>query len=392
MDKAITLLQKATTAHGILASPVKQENYQRVWSRDGIMAGIAGILIDDSVIIQGLKETCLTLARNQHPKGTIPSNVPLDRKAPSYGSLVGRVDATSWFVIGSCLYYLNTKDHDFWKEIESNVNDALAILDAWEFNDRHLIYTPLSGNWADEYPMHGYLLYDNLLRLWAVQLFAKISTEDKYLLKAKLIKQVIQHNFFFDQQDETRYHPTLYHRAYNNHWKIPVAGFNPSRYYKIFDACGIGLALLMNVSESKQTAHNVTEYLNKMKFNESEALLVPAFWPVIKEEESLWDELAENYSYSFKNTPHHFHNGGIWPIMSGWLALGLKSQGQSDAAERIFSGLEGLLAQDDYQFSEYYDSLDLKANGKKPLSYSATGYIFTKIASSDTSLDKLYLS
>jgi hypothetical protein len=40
----------------------------------------------------------------------------------------------------------------------------------WEFNNKGLLYVPLSGNWADEYITDGYVLYDQLLRfgLWKV--------------------------------------------------------------------------------------------------------------------------------------------------------------------------------------------------------------------------------
>ncbi len=392
MNRAIEMLHEATTPGGILASPNLQDNYQRVWARDGIMSGIAGILIGDVKIVEGLKNTCLTLAKNQHPKGTIPSNVPLDGSPPSYGSLVGRVDATSWFIIGSCLYYLNQKDDHFWEYVEPSVMTALHILDTWEYNDRHLIYTPLSGNWADEYPLHGYLLYDNLLRLWAVRLLAKVLGQNNLERKEESILQAIRYNFIFDNTNHTRYHSSLYRRSFDSSWKIPLAGFNPGRYYKIFDACAVGMALLLDVFEDDELVNNIHNYLTKMPFNENSNLIIPAFWPVINKKAKLWAELAENYSFDFKNKPYHFHNGGIWPIMTGWLNLGLKSQQQTEIVLNINSSLLSLIEKDQYRFSEYFDSKNLEPYGKRPLSYSATGFIFSHIASTTQDLHKLYTS
>ena len=133
------------------------------------------MLVDDEIIIKGLKDSLITLAKHQLDKGTIPSNVKSkEQQHISYGSLVGRVDATSWFLVGAALYQLNYNDKDFWSLISPAVQKAEHILEAWEFNNKHLIYTPLSGNWADEYVMHGYLLYDNCLRLWGLRLIQQI--------------------------------------------------------------------------------------------------------------------------------------------------------------------------------------------------------------------------
>jgi hypothetical protein len=46
------------------------------------------------------------------------------------------------------------------------------------------LYVPLSGNWADEYITDGYVLYDQLLRVWA----EKVTT----ILDAKSISNKIE--------------------------------------------------------------------------------------------------------------------------------------------------------------------------------------------------------
>jgi hypothetical protein len=51
---------------------------------------------------------------------------------------------------------------------EANIQ-MLTSFEAWEFNNKGLLYVPLSGNWADEYITDGYVLYDQLLRVWALK-------------------------------------------------------------------------------------------------------------------------------------------------------------------------------------------------------------------------------
>jgi hypothetical protein len=48
------------------------------------------------------------------------------------------------------------------------------------------LYVPLSGNWADEYITDGYVLYDQLLRVWAFVL--------QPFLDAKSISNKIEKN------------------------------------------------------------------------------------------------------------------------------------------------------------------------------------------------------
>ena len=52
--------------------------------------------------------------------------------------------------------------------IKGVVADAIEEIErraqAWEFNNKHLMYSPASSNWADEYPVEGYILLNNVLR------------------------------------------------------------------------------------------------------------------------------------------------------------------------------------------------------------------------------------
>ena len=165
------LLREVLTPQGFLASPVEHTNYRRLWARDGIMCGLVGLAIDDSELIGGLRDHLLSLAAHQGPSGEIPSNLSFDSKAQvqelSYGSLVGRVDAATWFVVGACQYMLSHNDSNTEALLKPGVEKARELIRAWQFNGRGLIYVPQGGNWADDYLLEGYTLYDQVMNLWA---------------------------------------------------------------------------------------------------------------------------------------------------------------------------------------------------------------------------------
>jgi hypothetical protein len=241
---------------------------------------------------------------------------------------------------------------------------------AWEFNGRHLIYTPLSGNWADEYPIQGYTLYDNCLRLWGLQLWEGRGITDRH--KITQVKEAIEANFWLSQSGGEKYHPRLYRDVSavdeSRHW---VAGFTPARYYGMFDAAGNGVAMLLGLGGTDQVA-SITDYTETL-MTELGKDLIPAFWPVIKPGDTLDIDLQQNYAYSFKNVPHHFHNGGIWPIMMGWLAVGLRCRDQEEVADKMLAGYQQMAILEGYQYYEYLDSKHFTACGKPKMCYSASG-------------------
>jgi glycogen debranching enzyme len=46
-------------------------------------------------------------------------------------------------------------------------------------------------------------------------------------------------------------------------------------------------------------------------------------------------ELENNYAYQFRNLPHEFHNGGLWPVWNGWLAAALYGHGEHETAAAV---------------------------------------------------------
>jgi len=377
LEKAKEVIQLASTPNGFVATSDGGENYGRIWARDAVITGVASSNIGDHWSKETWKQSIITLYENRSTSGLIPSNYDPSTGKSSYGSLVGRVDANLWWLLGCGLYIQQYKDEKLLKNVKEVVNKLTEILQHWEFNDRGLLYTPLSGNWADEYPYHGYLLYDNALRYWAMTIWAELLEDDAYQTKALQIKELIQTNFWAKpRQISEGYHPKLHQEAKDKNLKHWMSGFNPAQNYYFFDAAAIGIALnagLYNNDEVDKLEEFILE-----NFHFDDKVLIPAFWPVLKEGDILYEDIKNNFSYEFKNFPHNFHNGGIWPVMMGWVVAGLRKAGKTTLADRIYSDYLGVCQGEEYQFHEYLSSDSLTPSGKKNMCFSASGLLLMR--------------
>ena len=374
-EQAFQVLKNSSTSAGFLATATGNENYNRVWSRDSAITALAILLHEREELYPSVKASILTLAQQQNDQGLIPSNVAVaatENASVSYGTLVGRVDAQTWWLIQTCLYLSKTQDLELKTKLKAPAFQVLNLLDAWEFNARHLVYTPLGGNWADEYILSGYTLYDNLLRYWALKLCSSCWPEEQQLQqKIQLVRNAIEHNFCSTKPtSEQTLHPRIFQTLQKQQIPFLPACFDAAQYTLQWDAAANGLALLLGFE-----IPGLTAYIKKFE-SEQQQLFIPSFWPVIQKQDAAWALLENQYNYQFKNEPYQFHNGGSWPVMSGILAMGLQKQ-STELARQIAQSYEQFLEQTDtFHFSEYISTNDFKPGGKQQMCFSASGYLF----------------
>jgi len=369
--EALKVIENAISDRGILASAENRDNYARVWSRDSMMTGITGILIENKMIVEGLKKSIQTLADYQADNGQIPSNV--HGKKASYGTLVGRTDATIWWIIGTCEYIAYSKDENLKDDLKNQIYLAFSCLKSWEFNQRGLLYSPLGGNWADEYVTSGYVLYDNVLRYWALKNAAEVYEDEQLKSLAETTKKLIEANFRKNNADGEKYHKTAYLKA--NVKPYFWASLNANGYDERFDLAGNALAVLLGFDLNLE---NFSQFLEQVS-REFNHWMLPVFYPIIFPEDADWQLLENNYSYDFKNNPYQFHNGGSWPIYLGWLCLGLKKRGYTEIPAKILKQYEGLLVEKGVGFKEYYSTDQLIPSGTDQLCFSASGYLLMTV-------------
>jgi hypothetical protein len=253
-------------------------------------------------------------------------------------------------------------------------------MDAWEFNGKHLMYVPQSGNWADEYVQHGYVLYDQLLRIWALELAGTQYQRDDWREKAAAIREVTVRNYWNGgTEPSSLYAPNLIHQLKNAPDQFWLMGFNPARVYRQFDLAANALALLLNVGN--QTQQNTLLVYLRQQINESASLL-PSFSPAIGYDDYLMHELESNYAYQFRNLPHEFHNGGLWPVWNGWLAAALLQCGETGPADQLIRHLEAAnrlnTGGEEWGFYENLHGTSHQPIGVQYCTWSAAGMILAE--------------
>ena len=119
-------------------------------------------------------------------------------------------------------------------------------------------------------------------------------------------------------------------------------------------------------------------------------LLPPAFYPAITENDAEWSTLSKYHLFDFKNQPHHYHNGGIWWIWLGWLAVTLSVFGKKEALDQLAQNAFCYLdSAQQFKFEEYLSADELLPCGTEKLCYTATGIIFLSLASESFDFSKL---
>jgi len=373
---SINLLLKASTKLGFVAAVQEHDNYKRIWTRDGTVCSIAALLSGNQQLIATAKATINTIFSHQHLVGYMPSNVTPGNSIPSYGGLVGRADNPSWAVIGLCHYTLSTGDTTLAEKYQNEVQKCFNLLDAWEFNGRNLIYVPQSGDWADEYIQHGYILFEQLLRLWALQLSYKVYNNSSWANKANSIKTTIQHNYWLGNISDKPYMNSLIRWQNETKSQYWLMGFNPANVYKYFDLQANALALLLNIGNKSQNDVLIQWLSDKLANNDGKML--PSFFPTITDADDDMKELKQNFAYTFRNIPHQFHNGGLWPVWNGWMAAALASAGEKNIANHLLQAINVANRLDSSSFNECFDGRNNQPCGVPQCSWSAAGAIIAE--------------
>lgn len=367
-DASVALLRALSGPAGIHASLADTANYRAVFTRDAVMAGAAGLLLGDAAVTAGLVRTLERLQSLQGPEGQIASNYELgeggDVAKVSYGAVVPRVDAATWYLVGVALAArAGALDPGAYR---ASVGATARLLDALEYNGRDLVYVPAGGNWADEYLTEGYILYDQVLRAWGLRLLGGVYAEPSWEEKAERIGRRVAERFWPEEGPDAR-----------SDRRHPLASFTPIGARDVFDLAAA--ALLGAGGVAPDLARRALDYAAEGFL--AAGRLPPAFSPTIEEGDPEWPALRRYHLFAFRNRPHEYHNGGVWPIWLGWLAVALARTGRAGELARLRALAGEVLArQPGYAFQEYFHGLTGEPGGTPRMAYSASGLVFLRLA------------
>ncbi|NIR31876.1 MAG: glycogen debranching protein [Gammaproteobacteria bacterium] len=393
-ERARALLRECASRDGFLASPTSRDNYRRIWARDGCIMGLAALQSAEPELVFAFRRTLETLADHQGPHGETPSNVDTVSGRVSYGGTTGRIDADLWFIIGCGQYWRRTQDETFLERMAGVLERVQFLLGAWELNARGLIYVPQAGDWADEYLHSGYVLYDQLLYLQAQREIHAIRgrlhgvQDDQLRERISRLRDMIRANYWFYDGDGIPHH--VYHEVlYRNGWRAAghcadrhwLPFFSPHGYGYRFDALANVLASLLGVADDHQR-ERVDALIGDELANR--AGLLPAFHPVITPVDEDWEDLQMTFSYTFKNRPYEFHNGGLWPMITGFYVADLAARGHHELAGRyldnIHAGNALEMDGEPWSFPEFVQGKTFEAGGTRHQGWSAAAAVMGRQA------------
>ncbi len=348
-------------SHGTVANLPRTAGwgYPEPYTRDLLISVIGIATSGNAELMQSVKNVLLTLAENQAENGQIPSLVnDKDNRGSS--------DTTPLFLISVGIFRNILDDPRF---LEKAVNKAIIWMEYQCPTNHYLIAQQPTSDWRDEQWVLGYGLFVNTLTYLGLKLLGEDS-------RAKNLGDAIRQLTYASDKLHTCLHEGLAikDKHYFALWSYKVYSSNR------FDLLGNSLAILSGLA-STEKAINMVKWIE----NECEAMrkrkdlaidVTPNFFPFIQPEDADW-----LLRYSEFNKPGDYHNGGIWPFISGFYIAALVAAKEFDLAEKELLVLTNLIKKGrneklEFSFNEWYKAQTGKPMGQDWQTWSASNYLY----------------
>ena len=296
--------------------------YPEPYTRD-LMLSAFGILVSGSEeLVATLGRTLTVLARNQTPRGHIPSMVHDPEN-------LGSSDSTPLFLIAVALYRQVTGDGDF---LDGAAQKALTWMEYQSPEDEVLVGQLPTSDWRDEHWVLGYGLYVNSLVHCHLKLHHRDAEADK-------LRSLI--NRFDVRRDVSNrhIHEGLVVRAKPYFAMYAYKIYNNER----FDLLGNCLASLTGIA-SRSRCQRIVRWVEAecralREQGELAVDLPPCLLPYIRGDDPDWRP-----RYGQFNHAGEYHNGGIWPFICGLYVATCVAAGRDALARQKLLALTDLVA------------------------------------------------
>ncbi len=344
-EKAIEALRRNITPLGFSACSLLDNalhgtavNYRSVWARDGCIAVIGSMHVEDPDIRACARATLETLLDHMNPVGQIPANVSIDHAIPDYSGVGGisAIDAGMWTLIAMYEFVRTTGDIDFLRDRLGGLQRAMDWLSAHDSNNDALLEIPEAGDWTDLFGRSYNILVDEVLWYRAnvtfgrmLELAGESARAADYLRWSQTIRGVILERFWpttKPEGDEAAGLRFTQRQLGVGDTRYLLAQVTPFDFNWRCDVYGNILAVLFNVLDVAR-AHIAFRFMWGVGINEPWP--VKNVYPVVHSGDPDW---RPYYTVNLLNLPHHYHNGGIWPFIGGLWVRFIQRLGYRDMA------------------------------------------------------------
>ena len=323
--------------------------YPEPYTRDLLISSLGIFASGNEELLGSLRRVLETLAKNQSPRGQIPSLVH-DREDR------GASDTTPLFLLVLGLFRRFTGDLAF---LPMAGTKALRWMDYQTIDDRELVGQQPTSDWRDEQWVLGHGLYVNALVHGYLRILGFEDRAQAFRLAA-------------NREDGRGF----------------VTAGQPTFalwFYKVLrdercDLLGNSLAILTGLADSGRARAMVAwieGHCAEMRSRGDLALaLPPCFFPFMQPSDRDWHPRYEIY-----NLPGHYHNGGVWPFVCGFYVAALVAAGELELAEAKLRALTALVrparkAQGVLGFNEWFRAQDGRPMGEDWQTWSASMYLY----------------
>jgi len=333
--------------------------YPEPYTRDLLISVLGIAVTNNTELLQTVRNVLLMLAQNQSKKGHIPSLVH-DKEDR------GSSDTTPLFLIATGIFRRVAKESLF---LEDAIKKALLWMEYQSPSDRCLVAQLPTSDWRDEQWVLGYGLFVNTLAYTYLKLFGKTKRAEKLRL------EIAQPTFTSNQAKNQRHEGLVIdNQPYYALWSYKV--YCSER----FDLLGNSIAILSGMA-SPARAEAIVDWVetscSAMRKNmELSVDLPPNFFPFIRPSDADWRP-----RYTHFNQPGNYHNGGIWPFISGFYIAALVANKNYGLAEKKLLVLTKLIKTGrnkelEFGFNEWYKAQDGKPMGQDWQTWSASNYLY----------------
>jgi hypothetical protein len=333
--------------------------YPEPYTRD-LLISILGIAVSgDQKLMESSRLVLTTLAENQSELGHIPSMVH-DKENR------GSSDSTPLFLLGIAIFRIAAGEEGF---LQGAVEKALNWMEYQSPTSRFLVAQQPTSDWRDEQWVMGYGLFVNTLVYSYLRLFKQHERADN--LRKEMVKFTISGGEMHHHVHEGL---VVKHKPYYALWSYKI--YSSER----FDLLGNCIAIISGIA-SPSRAGQMISWIEKecsaMRERGELAMdLPPNFFPFIVPGDPDWRE-----RYSVYNKPGEYHNGGIWPFVSGfYIAALVAAKRYSLAEEKLLALTHCIKASSrdgiEYGFNEWLKARDGTVAGQDWQSWSAALYLY----------------
>jgi len=333
--------------------------YPEPYTRD-LMFSIFGIAVSgNKKLMDSIRKVLETLAKNQTEHGHIPSLVH-DKEDR------GASDTTPMFLLGVGIFRKATGESEF---LQSAVEKALTWMEYQSPSDRYLVAQQPTSDWRDEQWVLGYGLYVNTIVYSYLRLFGLDERADN--VRREMSKFTVTAG-----SGHHHVHTGLVvkHKPYFAFWSYKILSSER------FDLLGNSLAILSGIA-SPSRANEMISWIEEecASMREKGDLVVglpPNFFPFVKTNDPEWNERYAEY-----NNPGDYHNGGIWPFVSGIYIAALVAAKRYALAQEKLEVLTQFIKKSriepvEFGFNEWIKAQDGKPMGQDWQTWSAALYLY----------------